>query len=74
MPSATGALVFGTIRVHRIPRPTFVTIAKRPFVLGGDGKAYTSDLGILKIRIFLQAGLDSQIGDLPPGLDQAFLS
>jgi hypothetical protein len=24
-------------RVHRIPRPTFVTIAKRPFCLGGDG-------------------------------------
>jgi hypothetical protein len=35
--------VNGTIRVHRIPRPTFVTIAKRPFVLGGDGKAYTPD-------------------------------
>src|SRR5450432_4629530 len=29
-----------TIRVHRIPRPTFVTIAKRPFVLGGDGSGY----------------------------------
>src|SRR5450432_1247120 len=30
----------GTIRVHRIPSPTFVTIAKRPSLLGGDGKGY----------------------------------
>src|SRR5450432_462636 len=29
-----------TIRVHRIPSPTFVTIAKRPSLLGGDGKGY----------------------------------
>jgi hypothetical protein len=29
-PSASGALVFGTVSVHRIPYPTSVTIAKRP--------------------------------------------
>jgi hypothetical protein len=35
-----------------------VTIAKRPFELGGDGKGYIADLGLRKIRIFLQMGLD----------------
>jgi hypothetical protein len=34
-PSARGALVFGAARVHRIPHPTFVTIAKRPSDRGG---------------------------------------
>jgi hypothetical protein len=29
-PSASGALVFGTVNVHRIPHPTSVTTAKRP--------------------------------------------
>jgi hypothetical protein len=32
-------------RVHRIPRPTSVTIAKRPSVLGWDGDGCRSDLG-----------------------------
>jgi len=30
LPSATGAFVLCATRVHRIPHPTFVTIAKRP--------------------------------------------
>jgi hypothetical protein len=34
-PSATSAFVFCAIRVHRIPHPTFVTIAKRPSCEGG---------------------------------------
>ncbi|THD75165.1 MAG: hypothetical protein E7813_01530 [Bradyrhizobium sp.] len=28
------------IRVHRIPPPTSVTIAKRPFLVGRDGNGY----------------------------------
>src|ERR1700730_7444806 len=36
-------------------RPALVTIAKRPLV-GRDGVRYTGDLGLLKNRIFLQAG------------------
>src|SRR6202030_2249671 len=32
------AIVFGATRVHRIPCPTFVTIAKRPFCLGRDAR------------------------------------
>jgi hypothetical protein len=34
-PSAPAPLVFGTARVHRIPPPTSVTIAKRPSEPGG---------------------------------------
>jgi hypothetical protein len=33
-PSASGALVTRAARVHRIPHPTFVTIAKRPLCPG----------------------------------------
>jgi hypothetical protein len=41
-----------------------VTIASRPF-WGRDGNGYTPDLVILKNRIFLSEGLDT---DLPDGL------
>jgi hypothetical protein len=34
-----------------------VTIAKRPFVLGGDGKAYTPDLHFGKSEYFCKRGL-----------------
>ncbi len=37
--------------------------------MGWDGEAYKADLGILKIRIFLQEGLDRGAGDLPVGRD-----
>ena len=53
-------------RVHRIPCPTFVTIAKRPSV-GRDGVGSRSDLGLRRSRIFLQRGLDRLMGDLPVG-------
>jgi hypothetical protein len=47
-------------RSHRPPhpRPTFVTIAKRPFCVGRDGAGYGGDLGQKGIGIFLPSGLD----------------
>jgi hypothetical protein len=47
-------------------RPAFVTIASRPSV-GRDGGGYIADLGKSRSGIFLQMGLDGQIGDLPVG-------
>jgi len=44
------------LRVHRIP-PHVRDDAYAPLT-GGDAGEYTTDLGILKIRIFLQEGLD----------------
>jgi hypothetical protein len=38
-----------------------------PLGVGGDGDKYASDLGFLKIRIFLRTGLDMQFSDLPVG-------
>jgi hypothetical protein len=46
-------------RVHRIPRPTSVTIAIRPS-LGTGWQRYRSDLGLERTGIFLQPGLDSR--------------
>jgi hypothetical protein len=43
-----------------------VTISSRPSV-GQDGEGYTSDLGIRKIRIFLQKGLDRFLLICPSG-------
>ncbi len=40
------------------PRPTFVTIAKRPCRVGRDGERYAGDLGPKGTGIFLQRGLD----------------
>jgi hypothetical protein len=37
--------------------PASVTIARAP-LWGQDENGYTSDLGLLKIRIFFQKGLD----------------
>jgi hypothetical protein len=60
----------GRCRVHRIPFPTSVTIAKRPSV-GQDGFGYASDLGQAGNEIFLQMGLDKPFlttrSDLPVG-------
>src|SRR6266849_4285038 len=53
-------------RVHRIPFPTSVTIAKRPSV-GRDGEGYRSDLGQAGNEIFLQMGLDSETAEQPVG-------
>ena len=59
LPSALVSSSFDTTRVHRIPRPTSVTTAKRPFVRARDSGAYRSDLGQTRSDIFLQPGLDS---------------
>jgi hypothetical protein len=47
-------------------RPAFVTIASAP-LSGRDGERYTTDLRLLKIRIFLQKGLDSLFRRQPVG-------
>jgi hypothetical protein len=45
-------------RVHRIPHPTFVTIAKRPSLSGtGSGRSIAVSTKT-KSKIFLQTGLD----------------
>ena len=46
------------IGVHRIPLPTFVTIASAPFGVGRDGGASASDLGDMDSGIFFAEGLD----------------
>ena len=43
--------------VHRIPLPTFVTIASAP-CMGRDGAGYGFDLGQTRRNIFLQMGID----------------
>ena len=45
-------------RVHRIPCPTSVTIAKRPSRVGRDGEGSTVDLGQARTKKFLRTGLD----------------
>ena len=50
----------GHCRVHRIPFPTSVTIAKRPSV-GQDGFGYAADLGQRRREIFLQSHIDEAL-------------
>src|SRR6266478_7089175 len=50
----------GRCRVHRIPCPTSVTIAKRPSV-GWDVEGYRSDLGQAGTEIFLQSHIDEAL-------------
>jgi len=56
--SATRALVSCAVRVHRIPRPTFVTVAIRPSCGHGMGRASKGDLPDALSEIFLREGLD----------------
>jgi hypothetical protein len=48
--------------VHRIPRPTFVTIAKRPSWWARDGAECAGDLPDDESEIFLRGVLDSRLG------------
>jgi hypothetical protein len=50
----------GRCRVHRIPCPTSVTIAKRPSV-GRDVGSYGSDLGQAGNKLFLQSHIDEAL-------------
>ena len=45
-------------RVHRIPHPTFVTIAKRPSYRGGTAETSGGDLADGTSKIFFEEGLD----------------
>jgi hypothetical protein len=63
-PSASSAFVKGAIRVHRIPPRVRDDRASAPSV-GRDGGRYRPDLGLRKIRIFLQKGLDTGGDKLP---------
>jgi hypothetical protein len=53
--------------VHRIPHPTSVTIAIRPFSREQDSCGYAGDLAQTGSGIFLRWGMDRQSADLPAG-------
>src|SRR3984957_17654658 len=71
-PSARNVIRLLTCRVHRIPCPTSVTIAKRPSVWAGMG----SDVEVIcvkgKSKYFCKGGWThppiGELGDLPAGL------
>src|ERR1700687_1489808 len=56
-PSARRALSSAALLASTASCPASVTISSRPSV-GQDGEGYNGDLGLRKIRIFLQKGLD----------------
>jgi hypothetical protein len=58
-PSAHNTARQSMCRVHRIPRSTSVTIAKRPSYRARDGRACRDDLPDRHSGIFLRKGLDS---------------
>ena len=53
-PSASRAIRQRRQSVHRIPRPTSVTIAKRPSFKGAGRRGYGFDLGKTRSDLFLQ--------------------
>jgi hypothetical protein len=57
-PYASRAFVLRAFRVHRIPRRTSVTIAKRPSCGHGMGRSYSDDLPDRQSGIFSRNGLD----------------
>jgi len=65
-PSALAALVLRSHCVHRIPRPTFVTIAKRPSCGAGWRIMYIA-LNFRKGEIFLASRLDTNSENQPVG-------
>jgi hypothetical protein len=66
-PSAPAPIVSRHYRVHRIPHPTFVTIAKRPSFGYRMARACRDDLPDGQSGKFLVGGLDRQNTDLPVG-------
>jgi hypothetical protein len=65
-PSADQRIRLCAIRVHRIPRSAFVTIAKRPSQRRRDGGGCIADLGKGRSGIFFQMGLDDPNHVDPP--------
>jgi hypothetical protein len=59
LPSAFRAFVACAKRVHRIPHPTFVTIAKRPLLSGRDARTNEVCLPRRGSEIFFPERLDS---------------
>ena len=66
LPSASHAVRYRRIRVHRIP-PRGRDDRVSPLQRERDGGRYRPDLGFGKTEIFLQRGLDRQFSDLPVG-------
>ena len=58
---------FAADRVHRIPRPTSVTIAIRPSCGRGTGRGHKDDLPDGRSEIFLRKGLDRDFAKRPDG-------
>jgi hypothetical protein len=65
-PSASRALVFGTVSVHRIPLRVR-DVAQRPSVWGGMNSLYSCFYQTEK-RIIFSRGAGQDFGDLPVGL------
>ena len=63
------SFVSSTISVHRIPPR--VRDDREPPLIGTGRRAYIADLDQARSGIFLQAGLDSQMTDLPVGQIEA---
>ena len=57
----TGAFVCCAIRGHRIPHPTFVTIAKRPSDRARDGRKGARDLPVVASEVRATDWHDGQI-------------
>jgi hypothetical protein len=67
LPSAISITRLTMRCVHRIPRPTLVTIAKRPS--GGTGCAKTiTHFGKTEVKFWPQAGERSQVPELSAGI------
>src|ERR1700760_2644126 len=60
-----GAVRQERLRVHRIPRPTFVTMANAP-LMGTEHRPYAGDLRPKKSGLFFRRGLDhpNQVEDV----------
>jgi hypothetical protein len=57
-PYAGSIVRLARCRVHRIPHPTFVTIAKRPSCGQRNSCGETTDLARMKRKMFFRMGLD----------------
>jgi hypothetical protein len=70
-PSAGRRVRLRAVNVHRIPRPTFVTIAKRPFVWAGTLESIKLFLPGGEAKYFLNWGWTALPGICPSGKSAA---